>query len=106
MASFAGELAVGSRARLLAERGLQVADHEASLGPIEGRAGYPDGPRDLLVTGASIRSQQNLRALELARRVPAAAQGALEFIAFGLAEFDPMTMFIRAPCSLEARMNN
>jgi hypothetical protein len=30
-------------------------------------------------------------ALELARRVPAAAQEALKFIAFGLAEFDPIT---------------
>jgi hypothetical protein len=33
---FAGELAVGSRAWLFAERGLQVADHEAALGPIDG----------------------------------------------------------------------
>jgi hypothetical protein len=38
--------------------------------------------------------------------VPAAAEEALEFIAFGLAEFDPITYFIRAPRSLEARTNN
>jgi hypothetical protein len=53
----AGELAVGSRARLFAERGLQVADHEAALGPVDGRAADPDVPCNLLVTGAGIRSQ-------------------------------------------------
>jgi hypothetical protein len=34
------------------------ADQEAALGPIDGRAAYPDAPCDLLVTGAGIRSQQ------------------------------------------------
>jgi hypothetical protein len=54
-----------------------------TLDPVDGRAAYPDVPRDLLVTAAGIRCQQNLCALELARRVPAAAEEAPEFIAFG-----------------------
>jgi hypothetical protein len=41
-----------------------------------------------LVTGARVGSQQNLRALELARRMLAAAQERREFAALGLAEFD------------------
>jgi hypothetical protein len=68
----------------------QVANHEAALGSIDGRAAYPDAPRDLLVADAGIRSQQNLRTLEFARRVPAAAEERLEFIAFSLAESDPI----------------
>jgi hypothetical protein len=55
-------------------RRLQVANHEAALGPIDGRAAYPDAPRDLLVADAGIRSQQNLCTRQLARRVPAAAE--------------------------------
>jgi hypothetical protein len=62
---FAGELAVGSRTRFFAERRLQVADHQAALGPRDGRAAYPDAPRDLLVTGAGIRSQQICARLSL-----------------------------------------
>src|SRR5262245_46704634 len=86
----AGELAVRSRARLFTERRLQIANHEAALGPIDGRAADLDAPRDLLVADAGIRSQQNLRTLELARRVPAAAEERPELIAFRLAELDPI----------------
>jgi hypothetical protein len=46
------------------------------------------------------------RALELARGILAAAEKGLEFIAFGLVEFDRLRIFIRASCSLEARTNN
>ena len=54
-------------------------------------------PRSVLARkGAS----KNLRTLELARRGPAAAEEALEFIAFGLAEFDPITYV--HPCPLLA----
>jgi hypothetical protein len=90
----------GARARLFAERRFQVAKHKTTLGPVDGRAAHPDVPRNLLVTGAGIRSQQNLCTLELARRVPAAAEEALEFIAFSLAEFDPITYV--HPCPLLA----
>jgi hypothetical protein len=63
-------VAVCSRARLFAERRLQVAKHAAALGPIAGRAVHSDAPRDLLVAGTGVSSQQNLRAFELARRMP------------------------------------
>jgi hypothetical protein len=81
--SLPGSFAVGSRARLFVERRLQVAQHKAALGPIDGRAAHPDAPRDFFVAGAGIRSQQNLGALEPARRVLAAAEEALECVRFG-----------------------
>jgi hypothetical protein len=71
--------------RALRERGLQVADHEAVLGPIDSRAAYPDAPRDRLVTGAGIRSRQNLRALELGVACRPPLRRPLKFIAFGFA---------------------
>src|SRR6266705_2970803 len=71
---FARELAARSRTRLFTERGLQVADDKAALGPVHGRAAHADAGRDLLVTGARVGSQQNLRALELTRRMFAPAQ--------------------------------
>jgi hypothetical protein len=57
---FAGDLAVGSRVRPLS--GPPVADHEAALSD---RTVEPPTRTLLaiLVTGAGIRSQQNLRAL-------------------------------------------
>jgi hypothetical protein len=64
------------RARLRLSAASQVARHEALLGPVDGRAAESDLPRNLLVTGAGIRSQQNLRALELVSCVPAAAEEA------------------------------
>jgi hypothetical protein len=57
-------------------------------------------------SSAGIRCEQNLRALELARRVPAAAEEGPEFLAFGLGEVDPTTYVHPCPCSLEARTNN
>src|SRR5260370_19424218 len=59
----AGELAVCSRARLFAESRLQVAKHEAALGPIYGRTADANPPRDLLVPRTGFPSQQNLPAL-------------------------------------------
>src|SRR5262249_5418900 len=76
---FAGELALCPKAWLFAKRRLQVAKHEAALGPIDGRAAHPDAPRDLLAADAGVRSQQKLRPLELARRVLAAPEDGLEF---------------------------
>ena len=87
---FAGELALCSGARLLAERRLQVAEHEAALGPVDGRAAHADAPRDLIVTGTGIGGQENLRSLELARGVLSAAQKRGEFSPPGLAQFDPI----------------
>src|SRR5271165_1118435 len=58
---------------------LQVAFHEPALGPVHRRAADIDG--DLLVAHARIGGQQNLRPLELARRLLAPAQERPEFIA-------------------------
>src|SRR5712675_1028959 len=60
----ARELAVGSRARLLAERRLKVAEHETALGPVHGRPANADTGGDRLVTGPGIGGEQNLRPLE------------------------------------------
>ena len=98
---FARELTARSGARLFAERRLQVAEHEAPLGPVDGRAAHPDAPRDLLVAGAGVGSQQNLRPLELAHRMLAAAQKRREFVALGLAQFDPIAYI--HPCLLLVR---
>src|SRR5271169_4864382 len=79
----ARELAVCSGARLFAERRLQVAEDEAALSPIDGRAAHADIGRDRLVAGAAIRRQQYLRPLEPACRMLAAAQKLRQFGAFG-----------------------
>ena len=50
-----------------------------------------DGPGNLLVAAAPIGRQQNLRALKLAGGVFAAAEHRRQFIALGLAQFDPIT---------------
>ena len=70
----AGELASRPGARLLAQRQLQVAFHEAPLGPVDRRAADADARRDVLVADPRIRGQQDLRPLEPARRVLAPAQ--------------------------------
>jgi hypothetical protein len=80
---------------------IQVADHEAALGPVDGRAANAHAGRDHLVAGSGVGSQQNLRPLELARRVLAAAYKRHEFGALGLAEFDPIAYI--HPCLLLVR---
>ena len=70
----AGEFALRSGTRLFAQRPLQIAFHKASLGPIYGRAAHANAPDDLFVAGPGIGSQQNLRSLELAGRMLAAAE--------------------------------
>ena len=86
----AAQLARRAGARLLAQRRLQVAQHEAPLGPVHRRAADPDAAGDLLVAGPGIGRQQDLRPLELARRMLAAAQQRCELVAFGLAQVDPV----------------
>ena len=98
---FARELTARSRARLLAKRRLQVAEHEALLGPIDGRAAHTDTGRDRIVADAGVGSQQNLRSLELARRMLASTQQCGEFAALGLAELDPIAYI--HPCLLLVR---
>src|SRR5262249_42882341 len=98
---FAGKLAPCPRARLLAERRLQVAEHESALGPVHGGAAHPDIASNLLVAGAGIRRQQNLRPLELARRLPAPSQERGQLLAFGWLEFDAISYI--HPCLLVLR---
>lgn len=95
----AREFAFRPGARFVAQRPLQIAFHEASLGPVHGRAAYADAPRDLVVAAPSIGGQQNLCSLELAGGMLAAAEKRLEFDALDLAEFDPIA-YIHA-CLLE-----
>ena len=99
----AGELALCAGARLLAQRPLQVAFDEAPLGPVDGRAADPDAQGDLLIADARVCSQQDLRPLELPRRLLAPAQKRREFIALVLGQLD--TIAYIHPCLLvvEAR---
>src|SRR5258708_35225599 len=98
---FARQFAACSGARLFAERGLQVAEHEAALGPVDGGPTHANADRDLIVAGPCVGGQQNLRSLELAHRVLASAQKRPEFVALGLAELDPIAYI--HPCLLLVR---
>src|SRR4249920_3977330 len=99
---FAGKLTARARARLFVERRRQVAEHKAALGPVYGRAADADASGDLLIAGAAIRRQQNLRAFELARPTLAAAQQSGQLVAFALVEFDPIAYI--HPCLLWLRL--
>jgi hypothetical protein len=87
----AGQLALRARTRLLAQRPFEIALHEAALGPIDRRAAHRHGTSNLLIPAAGIGGEQNLGALELARGMRAAAEHRAQFIALGLAQFDPIT---------------
>ena len=54
---FAGELTLGSWAWLLAQSRLQVAQHKAALGPIDGRAAHADAVRNGFIADARVGSQ-------------------------------------------------
>src|ERR1700758_3026588 len=75
----------------------RLPSSEASLGPVHGRAAHADAPCDLLVAGPGIGGQQNLRPLELAGRVLAAAEQRPQFGALNLAEFDPIAYIHGVP---------
>jgi hypothetical protein len=53
----ARELSARARAWLFAQRRFQVAEHEAPLGPVHGRATHADAARDLRVAAASAASK-------------------------------------------------
>src|SRR5271167_3290707 len=57
---------------------------------VSGRRANADTGGDRLVTGAGIGGEQNLRPLELARRLLATAQKRPEFGALGMAELHPV----------------
>ena len=102
---FAQELASRSGARLFGQRRLQIAFNEAALDPVHSRAANANAGRDVFIARPSIRGQQNLRALELARRVLASAQKRREFAALGLVEFHPVAYIHRRLLMVEARTN-
>src|SRR3954452_24127616 len=94
------QLARGTRTGFLAEGGLQIAFHEAPLGPIHRRAADRDDARDLLVAHSGIRRQKGLRALELACRVLAAAHHRGQLGTLGCIEFHPVAyVHRRSPLS-------
>jgi len=101
----AGQLALSARTRLLAQGPLQIAFHETALGPADGGEADSHGPGNLLVATAPIGSQQDLRPLQLAGGVFAAAEHRRQFFALGLAQFDPIT-YIHAspPCRRPGRI--
>jgi len=55
---------------------------EARLGPVHGRRADPHGPRDQVVGGLGIRSEENLRPFNRAHRSLAAAQERLQLLSF------------------------
>jgi hypothetical protein len=87
---FARELAARSGTRLFAECRRKVAEHKAALGPVDGRAANAEAPCDRLVARSGVSRQQNLRPLELACRMFAAAQKRREFGTLGLVQVDPV----------------
>ena len=83
-----------------------VAEHEAALGPVHGRPANADTGGDRLVTGAGIGGEQNLRPLELARRLLATAQKRPEFGALGMAELHPIPYIHPRLLGSKARTNS
>src|SRR5262249_59609907 len=75
----------------------QVAGQEAALGPVHSRAAHADARGNLLIAGAGIRRKQNLRALELARRLLATAQECSQLVVFGLVQLGRVEMW-RGSC--------
>lgn len=86
----AAQLALNTGPRLLAQRCLQVTQHETAPGAIYRRAAHPDRAGDLLVAQPRIGRQQDLRPFQLARRMLAAAQQRLKLATFFLAQLDPV----------------
>jgi len=102
----AGELALRSRTRLLAQRPFQIAFDKTSLGPVHGGTAHRHGAGNLFIAVAGIGRQQDLSPLELAGGSFALAQHRGEFTAFGLAQFDPITyIHPRPPCRRTGRID-
>jgi hypothetical protein len=66
------------------------ASHEAALGPVHRRTADCDGAHDRFVTGPGVGRQQDLRPLQLARRMLASSQQRDKLVALGLAQIDPI----------------
>jgi hypothetical protein len=70
----ARQLAFRARTRLLAQGPLQIVFDETALGPADGGKADPDRSDNLRVATTSIGRQQNLRPLQLAGGMLAAAE--------------------------------
>src|SRR3954451_5005346 len=94
-----------ARTRLFAQGPLQIAFHEAALCPADAGKAEPDGSDNLRVATTGIGRQQNLRPLELAGGMLAAAEHRFQFVPLDLAQFDPIT-YIHAspPCRRPGRI--
>ena len=79
-------------------RCLQVAEHEALLGPVDGRAANAHVGGDIVIAGPRIAGQQNLRSLELPRGVLTSAHKGGELGALGLAQFNPIAYIHQNAC--------
>src|SRR3954447_24160642 len=101
----AGQLALGTGTGLLGERLVEIAFHEAAPGPVDGRAADAKALGYGVVRQSGIGCEQDLSALELAGRMPAAAQQRLELDALGFAQVDPVAYVHRASPLREAQMN-
>jgi hypothetical protein len=84
----ARQFAHGPGTRLLAQRRFQIAEHEATFGPVHRRATDRDAGCDLRVADARIGCEQDLRPLQLACRMPTTAQQPLQLLALALAQLD------------------
>jgi repressor LexA len=99
------QLAFRARTRLLTQGPLQIAFHEAALGPADGGKADPDGSDNLCVATAGIGRQQNLRPLQLAGGMLAAAEHYPQLVPLGLAQFDPITYIHASPPCRRLRTN-
>src|SRR5216684_4750661 len=93
----ARELAFRAGPWLFAERGFQVVFDKAALGPVHRRSADGNADGDVFIAGAGIGRQENLRPLELARGMLAAAQQSGEFVALVLAQLHSVTYIHRCP---------
>src|SRR3954447_24189193 len=101
----AGKLAGSSGTGLLGQGLVEIAFHEAALGPVDGRSADAQALGDGIVRHSGIGSEQDLGALELAGCMPAAAQQGLELTALGFVQLDPVAYVHRASPLREAQMN-
>lgn len=76
---------------LVAHSPLRIAFYEAPLGPLDSGAAHRHDAVNFLATAASVRRQQNLGSLELPDSAFALAQHCGQFVAFSLAQLDPIT---------------
>lgn len=101
----ARQFAPRPRTRLFAQGDFQIAFDEAAFGPIHGGPADRYAGRDDLVTDARIGRQQDLRPLQLAHLLLAAAHQPGELITLLLVQLHPISYVHRCPPMSRAQMN-